>query len=259
MVSIVIYVESKLHIIILEITCPALPIIVNGTIVYSFLGSTEGLKYGTIATYQCNSGYNITSGDRVRTCTGDGSTPSGQWSGTAPQCSRMFYYCIIISHDNVHIYTAVDCNTPPSITNGSPETPTTTTFKGTVTYSCNDGYALIGNATSTCQADATWSRPPECRGVYLHIHSLFAFTSLAVVLCCLLERICPVGTYHEELSTGESVCVPCPRNTFSIVENSVECTCFRGYYRTKLEGPNFPCSCKNCKACMHVCKRVFSS
>ncbi len=29
----------------------------------------------------------------MRTCTGDGSTPSGQWDGTAPQCPRMFYYC----------------------------------------------------------------------------------------------------------------------------------------------------------------------
>ena len=76
------------------------------------------------------------------------------------------YYCIIVSHDNVH--TAVDCGTPPSIINASPAIPTTTTFTGTVTYSCNDGYALFGNATSTCQANATWSRPPECRGTCAH-------------------------------------------------------------------------------------------
>ena len=51
-------------------------------------------------------------------------------------------------------------------------------------------------------------------------------------------------TYQEELSTGESVCVPCPGNSFSIVEDSSECICFSGYYRTALEGPNFPCSSK---------------
>ena len=73
-------------------------------------------------------------------------------------------------------HTAVDCGTPPSITNGSPGIPTTTTFTGTVTYSCNDGYALFGIATSTCQANATWSRPPECRGIYMSgAHSVFTF------------------------------------------------------------------------------------
>ena len=149
----------------------------------------------------------------------------------------------------------MDCGTPRPTTNGSPGIPTTTTFTGTVTYSCNDDYTLFGIATSTCQANATWSRPPECRGVCFNTLITVCIQKFSpVVLCCLLEHICPVGTYHEELSTGESVCVSCPRNTFSIVENSVECTCFRGYYRTKLEGPNFPCSCKNCTLQgMHVC------
>ncbi len=58
---------------------------------------------------------------------------------------------------------------------------------------------------------------------------------------------CPVGTYIEDLSTGESACVPCPGNSFISGKNLNirECTCqFRGYYRTKLEGPNFSCSCK---------------
>ena len=55
---------------------------------------------------------------------------------------------------------------------------------------------------------------------------------------------CPAGTYQEELSTGESACVPCPGNSFSIVEDSVECICFSGYYKTELEGPNVQCSCK---------------
>ncbi len=75
------------------ITCSALPNIFNGTIGYSPLGTTdhEVFNYGTAATYQCNPGYIITSVDRVRTCTGNGSTPSGQWDGTAPQCPRMLY------------------------------------------------------------------------------------------------------------------------------------------------------------------------
>ncbi len=46
----------------------------------------------------------LTSGDSERTCTGDGSTPSGSglWDGATPQCPRMLYYFIIGSHDTVH-------------------------------------------------------------------------------------------------------------------------------------------------------------
>ena len=77
-------------------------------------------------------------------------------------------FCILLL---LFAHTAVDCNTPLSITNGSPGTPTTTTFTGTVTYTCNDGYALFGIVTSTCQANATWSRSPECRGIHVrHLH-----------------------------------------------------------------------------------------
>ncbi len=62
-------------------------------IVYSNGGTTPPFDYGTTATYQCNDGYNLANGDIERTCTGNGTTSVGQWSGTAPHCSRMFYYC----------------------------------------------------------------------------------------------------------------------------------------------------------------------
>ena len=62
---------------------------------------------------------------------------------------------------------------------------------------------------------------------------------------------CPLGTYIADLSTGESACVPCPGNSFNSGKNLniiMKCTCFRGYYRTKLEGPNFVCSGKEYSA-----------
>ena len=62
----------------------------NGTLTYS-TSSVEAIEdqydYGTTAIYQCNSGYELTGGDTVRTCTGDGSSPLGQWNGTAPTCT----------------------------------------------------------------------------------------------------------------------------------------------------------------------------
>ena len=68
------------------ITCSALPAIKNGMIAYS-RDTTERYDYGTTATYQCDSGYELTEGDTVRTCTGDDSSPVGQWNGTASKCA----------------------------------------------------------------------------------------------------------------------------------------------------------------------------
>lgn len=64
------------------------------------------------------------------------------------------------------LYTAVDCGPPPGITNGSPGTPTKTTFGGTVTYSCSSGYQLSGSAPVTCMASGSWSTRPTCVGMY---------------------------------------------------------------------------------------------
>ena len=75
-----------------------------GTLTYS-TGSVETVEdqydFETTATYQCNSGYELTGGDTVRTCAGDGSSPVGQWNGTAPNCTGketifcMFYIDVI--------------------------------------------------------------------------------------------------------------------------------------------------------------------
>ena len=66
------------------ITCSALAV-ANGGIAYSS-DITGHFDYGTTATYQCDSGYELTGGDTVRTCTGDGSSSVGQWNGTALAC-----------------------------------------------------------------------------------------------------------------------------------------------------------------------------
>ena len=67
-------------------SCSALPAVENGMVTYSS-DTTEPYDYRTTATYQCDSGYELTGGDTVRTCTGDGSSPVGQWNGTAPTCT----------------------------------------------------------------------------------------------------------------------------------------------------------------------------
>ena len=61
-----------------------------------------------------------------------------------------------------HTHTAVSCGSPPSVLNGTPGIPTSTTFRGTVTYSCDSGYTHSGSATITCQASGSWETPPVC-------------------------------------------------------------------------------------------------
>ncbi len=66
------------------------------------------------------------------------------------------------------------------------------------------------------------------------------------IYCALLVSgpQCPLGTYVEQLSSGVPSCVTCPANSNSVETNSPECTCFNGYHRTNLEGPNIPCTCE---------------
>ena len=71
---------------IAAISCSTLPAAQNG-IFFPSTDVSEPYDYGTTATYQCDSGYELTGGDTVRTCTGNGSSPVGQWNGTAPVCT----------------------------------------------------------------------------------------------------------------------------------------------------------------------------
>ncbi len=116
------------------------------------------------------------------------------------------YYCNWLCH-MIMSHTAVDCGTPLSITNGSPGIPTITTFTGTVTYSCNDGYVLFGIATSTCQANATWSRPPECRGACAH--SVFNILIIIHITCTVPYTNTGITIAGVPILIGGSVTITC--------------------------------------------------
>ena len=65
---------------------------------------------------------------------------------------------------NDTLLTAVSCGSPPSIDNGFPGTPTSTTFGGVVTYSCEAGFVLFRKTTVECLVSANWSPLPFCSG-----------------------------------------------------------------------------------------------
>ena len=102
--------------------------------------------YGSTATYSCNAGYSLV-GTASVTCQNDGT-----WSDVAPVCDP------------------VDCGNPdPAPANGS-VSYTSTTYGSAATYDCNAGYGLVGNATTTCQSNGTWSNAaPTCELQYCDV------------------------------------------------------------------------------------------
>ncbi len=65
--------------------CSLLTALTNGRIDY-FADTSSPFDYATVASYICNPGYAVIGTVKTRTCVGDGSTPIGIWTGTAPIC-----------------------------------------------------------------------------------------------------------------------------------------------------------------------------
>ena len=81
--------------------------------------------------------------------------------------------------------TVVDCGSPPSITNGSPGTPDMTTFGGTVTYTCNNGYETslgMNMSTVSCLATGLWDTPSNCTGELCQISVSVLFIIVLVTV-----------------------------------------------------------------------------
>ncbi|XP_019645823.1 PREDICTED: uncharacterized protein LOC109486433 [Branchiostoma belcheri] len=110
--------------------CPELPLPNNGN-------RTEGHLYGDTVTFSCNEGYELI-GSENRTCQADHT-----WSGVQPNCNRKA------------------CPELPVLNNGNRTEGHL--YGDTVTFSCDEGYELIGSENRTCQANQSWSGvQPNC-------------------------------------------------------------------------------------------------
>ena len=77
------------------VTCSSLSSISSGVIAY-IPDTTPPFDLGTVAVYLCNEGFNLT-GNNLRTCSGDGSSVSGVWGGSAPVCAGRYTQVIVTS------------------------------------------------------------------------------------------------------------------------------------------------------------------
>ncbi|NWU02101.1 DAF1 protein, partial [Urocynchramus pylzowi] len=120
--------------------CPSPPTIDKGN--HDSQG-LEAFPTGMVVNYSCDPGYSLR-GEASIYC-----TSSGNWSLPLPQCA------------------AVTCLQPPNITNGKLKGNTSATFPSgaAVSYSCDPGYSLVGNASINCTVSGSWSQPlPQCKG-----------------------------------------------------------------------------------------------
>ena len=63
----------------------------------------------------------------------------------------------------------IDCGLVPDIQDGRVDFGGGTTLGSTITYSCNTGYTLTGDANRTCQTNRTYDgSEPACEGEILY-------------------------------------------------------------------------------------------
>ncbi|XP_029470754.1 sushi, von Willebrand factor type A, EGF and pentraxin domain-containing protein 1 [Rhinatrema bivittatum] len=117
------------------VTCPPPEHISNGNF------TMTGITYLSTVSYTCNDGYSF-QGHSTRTC-----EASARWSDAAPVCELVF------------------CGPPPEVKDAI-ITGNNFTFASRVTYTCKEGYTLIGPETLNCLASGKWSGSiPQCLAV----------------------------------------------------------------------------------------------
>lgn len=159
--------------------CGLLPDPLNGTV-----DTSRGTTYKSLAVYTCDKGYELF-GEPVRTC------GAFAWNGSEPSCIskpelayRGYAKCTRVAgmHNAAQIVsryfrllsklpspslTVVSCGPPEDIDFGSVQ-GNMFLFGDTVTYVCEMGYVLRGEANRTCQTDSSWSNAaPSCEGEFL--------------------------------------------------------------------------------------------
>ncbi|CAH1263269.1 CSMD3 [Branchiostoma lanceolatum] len=98
--------------------------------------------YEDTVSFGCDAGYELR-GSRTRTCQADRS-----WSGADPNCQR------------------ICCNSSVEIENGQVTALSDYCSGNVIEFSCNAGYELVGDFSSVCQDDKTWSgQLPTCQRI----------------------------------------------------------------------------------------------
>ncbi|XP_067863594.1 C4b-binding protein-like [Heptranchias perlo] len=127
------------------LTCDDLPPISNGTAPSPPYG--DYWEHGMVAKYSCDDGYSLIGAERL-VC-----TETREWDSDPPMCK------------------VVKCHRPDLPANGQIEAGFGPTYRyqETISFSCNEGFAMVGNSVIECKEDNTFvPGPPICKPVQCH-------------------------------------------------------------------------------------------
>ena len=131
------------------------------------------------------------------------------------------YYAIECIYASPDFPPVINCGTPPSVSNGSPGTPTNTLINGMVTYTCDSGYEVstgVTTATATCTITENWEPLPTCsRKLFWCVCSVFTHSAIVTVVplplrpiqCCRCALIGAIHYKQHSLLSGGPVPVSC--------------------------------------------------
>ncbi len=108
--------------------------------------------------------------------------------------SILFAYFVYLHYSykqscNCVLPAAVSCGPAPKAPANGQQNTSGTTFRSTVTYTCNPGYTLQGDNRHTCMANGHWSgRAPTCDRklhtvLLLLLHGYEQFTRALILQC----------------------------------------------------------------------------
>ena len=116
-----------------QLLCSRLANIDNGQL------TIEGFKFQQTARYTCHPGFSL-SGNAMRSC-----LSSGLWSGEEPTCIPRI------------------CPEPPTVEGGSLGPLPSVEYGALASYSCQEGFTLVGAAERVCGDEGRWSgQAPIC-------------------------------------------------------------------------------------------------
>ncbi len=135
----------------------------SGSIDFGGASSDGNSNYAfdMVANYNCDNGFSLI-GNSSRMCTGDGGSTTGAFDGAAPTCERKRTLLLLDTNYNspITIHPAITCPGVLIPNNGtidfggaSRDENGTYIFAVVATYSCDTGFALIGNSSRTCTGD----------------------------------------------------------------------------------------------------------
>ncbi len=162
--------------------CPDLTDLQNGVISYNTVSANSYRRVTTVATYSCDTGFDLTGGTSMRTCN------AGAWDGSEPTCiGKSVYYC-----GNRCYCIFPPATTPATCTDLTPPTNGMISYDmGTIvarplntvaTFTCITGYILsmTGDMTRTCGATGMWSgSAPTCE-----CESIQCGYNIILLFCC---------------------------------------------------------------------------